>query len=311
MSRSGLTAASAAALLLAAAAGAVLVGTVLAQVPVDECGPVDLDPDSYQRTVDGDTPARIVVDVANGGAVGGTAWVNASNPSGWTVDVTPASFPLNGSETREAQVTATPADADPDDSPFQLAISSDLVCSAGGLGSPGSASDEEEVELQLQGAPSSSGGPDGGASGPVSGGPGMGLVVLGSVAVLSVVGYPVVRRRTQAHAEASTPGSVQRIPPGSGGSFPVVVRNAGGKAGVFELELEGLPADWSGFLALPSLELEPGEEETVQVLVRPPDDAGSADRAMVRVRVSPDGGGDAEVVELTAQVNPETVEPGG
>lgn len=285
--------------LLLAAAAAGLVGGTVAQV--SECGPLSVDPNSDERTVSEGAAARIVVDVTNEGVVGGSTWVNASAPTGWSTDVDPSSFSLGGQETRSVEVTAQDEGASSDGSPDELTIQADLVCQAGDLGSSGSASAEDTVELQVASTSSSS---DGGN--PLTGAPGMGLALVGAVAVISVVGYPMVRARQRPAAAIEAVQDVQPVNPGDGVSFPVTIRNDGGTASSFEVELEDVSEGWSGFVARASIDLEPGEEEGVDVLVRAPGSAGPGDQGTIRVRAQPVGEdgepGKADVVELRAHV---------
>lgn len=288
-----------AALLLAAAAAGFVGGTV---AQVSECGPVSLATDDGERKVSEGSTVRIAVDVTNDGALPGEAWVNATSPAGWTADVEPSSFSLGARETRTVEVTARDEGASEDGSPYELGIEADLVCTAGQVGSPGSASTEETVDLELA---STSGGSDGGGN-PLTSAPGMGLALVGAVAILSVVGYPVVRARRRPAAEVEAVQSVLPVTAGEGVSFGVTVRNDGGTASSFDVELEDIPEGWSGFVARASIDLEPREEESVDVLVRSPEGAQPGDQGKVRVRAQPrseDGEpGKADVATLSANV---------
>lgn len=289
--------------LLLAVAAAGLLGVVTAQVG-DDCGPISLDPSSSSRQVDGNGLARIPVDVTNEGAVGGTAWVNVSSGPGWSTDVQPGSFTLNATETKQVEVTAGPVEEDAAQ-PFDLGITGELNCQVAGMGTGGSASTEESVSLQLQSASSG----EGGSGNPVTDNPVMGLMLVGAVAILTVVGYPIIRKRAGPSVEISTPEPAKHVAPDKGVSFPVVVRNTGREAGTFDVTLEDVGDDWSGFLAVPDVTLDAGEERTVRVLVRPPGNPASGARTTFRVRAAPEDGGDGEVVELAAHVNGATSPP--
>lgn len=291
-----------AALVLATTAAAGLLGSATAQV--EDCGPVSLSPDAYERTVSGDgDSASIQLDVSNDGALGGTTWVNASGAPGWTTSVDPSSFELNAAETRQVDVVAIPTSgADADSSPYELALRAELDCTVSGLGSAGSSAAEETIDLEIQGSSGGSGA-QGDGGGPIMGGPGLGYVLVGAVAVLSVVGYPVVRRRNRAAAGLEAIHPVQSTSPGEGISFTVGVTNTGGREGTVDLELEEVPEGWSGFLARPAVELEPGASTPVDVLLRPVEPEGAAPEATVVLRALPEGrerGGDS--VELTAHL---------
>lgn len=292
-----------AALVLATTAAAGLLGSATAQVDDYDCGPVSLASDAYERTISGDgDSASIQLDVSNDGALGGTAWVNATGAPGWTTAVEPASFELGAAETRQVDVVASPtSDVDAESSPYELALRAELDCTVGELGSAGSAAAEETIDLAIQGSSGGSGTQNGG--GPLTGGPGLGYVLVGAVAVLSVVGYPVVRRRNRAAADLEAIHPIQSTNPREGISFTVGVTNTGGREGTVDLDLEGVPEGWSGFLARPRVDLEPGASTPVDVLLRPVDPDGAAREATVVLRALPEGrerGGDT--VELTAHL---------
>lgn len=300
---------AATALLLAAAAGLGALGAAVAQDQVQECGPVSLSPDSYERTVAEGGSAEIVLEVANDGAVGGQVWVNATPASGWTVDVDPASFALGAAETKEATLTASPSDASAG-SPYEMGVSADLECTVDTVGqSAGSDRAEETLSLQLQGG--DSGGESSGASAwtsPVTSAPGMGLLILGSVAVLSVVGYPRLqqRRRSRDAPSVTAPQPAKRVEPGRGVTFPVNLANPSGEPANYDLEVGEVPPAWSAFVAVPEAEVAPGEEEAVEVLLRAPGDAEPGDGARVTLRVRPQGADGADAtVDLTAHVTPD------
>lgn len=290
---------AAVALLLAAAAGLGLLGAATAQV--QDCGPVSLSPKSYDRTVEEGGAAEILADVTNEGPVGGQVWVNVTPAQGWAVDVEPATFVLNATETKQATLTATPTGAS-SSSPYEMAVSAELDCSVPGVGAAGSDRAEETISLQVESSGSGGGGSTG--SNPVTSGPGMGLLILGSVALLSVVGYPMVRRRRRAAVVARAPQPAKRIEPGRGVTFQVEVENPSDEPATYDLELAGIPADWSGFLAQPALEVGAGGEGAVEVLVRAPGEAAPGEGAQVTVRVARHGGGE-ETVDLTAHVTPD------
>lgn len=272
-------------LLLAAAAGTLAVaGAAVAQI--EECGPLGLAPDARERTVSGDEDATITLDVSNGGALGGTAWVNASGAPGWSTAVEPGRFSLDARETRQVDVVATPTNADEEASPFELSLQVELDCSVSEVTTAGSAAARETIDLELQDDGS---GALGGMAGPAMSGPGMGYVLVGAVAVLSVVGYPVVRRRTRAAARLEARRPSQATSPGKGISFETVVTNTGGRPGTIHLELEDVPQGWSGFLARSSVDLEAGESRTVDVLLRTVDEETATREATVRVRARPGG----------------------
>lgn len=289
------------ALLVVAAALGGVVGAGLGQ-QVQECGPVGLEPADRERTVSGGESARILVDVTNEGAVPGTAWVNATAAPGWATSVEPSSLYLNATETKEAEVQASPAEgADESRSPYELTLTAELECSVEGFGAAGSDSTEETVDIQLQGA-SGSGSSDGGS--PLTTLPGVGLLLVGAVAILGVVGYPMVRSRTRDWVDAGSPEPVKTVAAGEGVAFPLVVENVGDEAGTADLEIEAVPEGWSGFIAVPSVEVEPGTEETVEVLLRAPQETKGTNGASVLVHVQPaEAELEATLVELTARLD--------
>lgn len=294
------TLAVSAAFLLAATAAAGVMGVATAQI--EECGPVSLEPDAYERTVHGGDSATITFDVTNDGAVGGTAWVNVSGAPGWSTEVEPSSFPLNATQTQSVDVVATPTPgADAESSPFQLDVQAELDCSVSGVASAGSSSAKQTIDLALEPGP---GGAQGSGDGnPVMSGPGVGYVLVGAVAVLSVVGYPVMRRRNRAGVGLEAPRPARSVAPEEGVSFQVNVTNTGGRPGTIHLDLEDVPEGWSGFLARPSVDLQPDESAGVDVLLRPVDVEGVPDRATVRVRARPDGREkDSDVVDLNVHL---------
>jgi hypothetical protein len=301
MSRAGPSLA-AVAVLAVAAAGLGVLGSAVAQV--EDCGPVSLSPGSYDREVSEGGAATIVADVTNDGPVGGQAWVNATPAQGWSVDVEPATFVLNATETKQATLTATPTGSTSSSSPYEMAVTAELDCSVAGVGSAGTARTEETISLTVQ-DPGDGSGSASGSSSPLLSGPGLGLVLLGSVALLSVVGYPVVRRRRRGRAvEASVDDPVKRVGAGKGVTFRVDLGNPGDEARTYDVELVDVPDAWSGFVAVPEARVEPGASQGVEVLVRAPESGTPGDRGQVRIEVRRQGGA-AETFEFAAHVSPE------
>ncbi len=76
------------------------------------------------------------------------------------------------------------------------------------------------------------------------------------------------------------------LPPGKGGQFPLVVANRRREPDGVILAVTDVPAGWSAHLAVDEIDLEPREERSLWVMVRPPPNARPGDAAALTVRAT-------------------------
>lgn len=89
------------------------------------------------------------------------------------------------------------------------------------------------------------------------------LALAGGVAVLGV--------RRLRRGVALVPTARERpVAPGKSAKYTFVVENRRGRPGRYHLLASGLPEGWTIHLALPEVDLEPGEEKTLWAIVRAP-----------------------------------------
>ncbi len=111
------------------------------------------------------------------------------------------------------------------------------------------------------------------------------FLVLASVSALTI-GVIILGIRRLRRGVAVTCASPERlVAPGKSAKFEIVVNNRRGKPQRFELAALGIPPAWQAHLALDEVDLEPGEEKTLWVLIKAPPNAHAGDEATVTLRL--------------------------
>ncbi len=107
-------------------------------------------------------------------------------------------------------------------------------------------------------------------------------VVLGAVGV-TLAAILVSRRPTSAGVFLECGESSKEVAPGRGTSFPVRIRNDGRSKDLVSLTTSPVPQGWDTFLPIVDVPLEAGDEQTIWISVKSPDDARDGDHVVVKV----------------------------
>ena len=99
--------------------------------------------------------------------------------------------------------------------------------------------------------------------------------------------------------------SERAIEPGKSAKFTFTVHNRRGKPATYALAGLGLPDGWSLHLALPQVDVEPGEEKTLWAIVRAPPTVAPGDTVPFTIRLQgARGPRDGGIAQFVARVEP-------
>lgn len=130
-------------------------------------------------------------------------------------------------------------------------------------------------------------------------------IVLGAFAVLAAGVAILGVRRLRRGVALSSPVPVRPVAPGKSVKFTYVVENRRGKPQSFRVLHEGLPEGWGLHLALPQVELEPGEEKQLWAILKAPAQASLGQEVPVTLRLVDAEGREATRGTLHARVEAE------
>lgn len=222
---------------------------------------------------------------------GGTVTFASDATGGWTVAAEPITLAgaTPGQASRAPASARVTAPAAPASNSTRITLTATLAC-GGPLGGTATQSVTLNPTIAGPGAPL---GPGEGGVGPSPLLLGLGVVVLvaAAAAAMALRGRGLDIRSAEPRRD---------VPPGGGASFPVTVTNRGRSAVDAVLEVGELPAGWKLVAPPQGWRLEPGQSETVQVLLRSPDDAKPGDAAIVEVRARAAEGKRVAQTELQA-----------
>lgn len=131
-------------------------------------------------------------------------------------------------------------------------------------------------------------------------------LMLGAFAVLAL-GVAALGIRRLRHSVGISPTQRERpVQAGKSVKFTLVVENRRGKPGRYRFAAERIPEGWTAHLALDEVELEPGEEKTLWVILKAPPQAPPGADATVTLRLTaPNGeGASTHVVARVAEPEP-------
>lgn len=103
-------------------------------------------------------------------------------------------------------------------------------------------------------------------------GPYIWVVLLGFVAAV-VLALSLMAANRRVAVRLSSPEAEQAIQAGGRGAFPLRVHNITRQADTVFLRASPLPEGWAAYLPTPQLDLDPGQQEEVSVVVIPPKEA--------------------------------------
>lgn len=127
-------------------------------------------------------------------------------------------------------------------------------------------------------------------------------IVLGAVGVM-LAAILMSRRRTGGGVVLECSESNKQVAPGRGTSFPVRLRNEGHGKDIVSLTTSPVPQGWDTFLPIVDVPLEAGDEQTVWISVKSPEDARDGDHIVVKVYArSSSAAGEQASLDLTVTV---------
>jgi uncharacterized membrane protein len=137
-------------------------------------------------------------------------------------------------------------------------------------------------------------------------------IALGAVGLLLATAV-LARRKPGAAIAMECREPSKEVQAGRGTSFPVRIANEGRARDLVGLTTSPVPRGWDTFLPVVDVPLEPGEEQTVWISVKSPEDARPGDHIAVKVfaRSSAAGGEQASIDLLTTVRGGENVWGGG
>ncbi|MCA1813529.1 MAG: hypothetical protein LC624_06215 [Halobacteriales archaeon] len=232
--------------------------------------------------------AQFNLTVTDTSAFPARADVNLSAPSGgWQAQITPATSQVqaSGNAVFAIAVVAPRTTTLP---VLNLAIATRLTCQdpvlGNAIGGPATASNTLGLSL----ATSGTGQPGGGNPASLAASAeSLGLLIILLAAAVIVAIALLLQKRGGVRLTATEPH--RDMPPGGGASFPVLVHNRTDRAARVELHASDPPEGWRVLLPPSALELGPGEERTVQVVVRSPANAQPPTGAQVDVEARTQG----------------------
>lgn len=128
-------------------------------------------------------------------------------------------------------------------------------------------------------------------------------LVLGAFAVLASGVAILGARRLRRGVSVTVSPEEKPVEPGKSAKFTVTVHNRRGKPQRLTFLATGVPEGWTTHLALEDVELEPGEEKALWVLLKAPPAAIAGTVAEVALRLeSPRGAGESVATRVRARV---------
>lgn len=107
-------------------------------------------------------------------------------------------------------------------------------------------------------------------------------VVLAALGV-TLAAILISRKPASAGVELECGESSKEVAPGRGTSFPVKIRNEGRSKDLVSLTTSPVPQGWDTFLPIVDVPLEAGDEQTIWISVKSPEDARDGDHVAVKV----------------------------
>ncbi len=135
-----------------------------------------------------------------------------------------------------------------------------------------------------------------------------GLILGGGLLFVAVMLIPLLAKKRRGGILATCPEPLKLLKPGHGVNFPIQIANRGKNPLRATFTVEGEPAGWTAFMAMPDIQLAAGEMRSVWLMVRAPQTAALGDvanftlivqtatdeRLSVRVRAEVDGAAPTE-----------------
>lgn len=219
------------------------------------------------------------------------ATVTTTAPAGWSATAAQRELTL-GPRNVSVDVLAITAPTRGAGAPSgNITLLVTFVCTTGAIQTSASTSSTLEVRIEEFSAP-------------------WPIVLTGFLAL--IVGVTLLGVRRLRRGVALTPTQPERpVEPGKSVKFTLLIENRRGKPQKLKFAPGPIPAGWSIHLALSEVDLEPGEEKSLWVILRAPATATPGEEVSVDLRLdSPRGGPrDGAVATIKARVTKEEAQP--
>jgi hypothetical protein len=247
------------------------------------CGPLEVTVAQASAAVAPGASTTLTVTVANTGNANAAVVVAASVASaGWRVSPEQADAVVNGGQSAPFEFTASAAEGAASQATVNFVA--EASCQAGPLTCP------TGQQFCRTSAPASAGltlaQPEGFRI------PGLTdldvpleYLVGGLLLLAAAVLLPLLTKRRRGGFVATCPEPLKLLRAGQGVSFPIEVTNRSKSALTVTFDVGKVPDGWSAFMAMPELQVAPGEKRSLWLMVRAPAVAATGARADVSLRV--------------------------
>lgn len=220
----------------------------------------------------------------NGRNVDGVrATVTTTAPAGWSATAAQRELTLQPNDAQVDVLAVTAPNRGSGQRAGNITLLVTFVCSNGEIQTTASTTENVPVEISPLSVPWP--------------------IVLGAFALLAGGVGALALRRLRRGVSLSVAAPEREVEPGKSVKFTLHLHNHRGRPERFTFLATGLPEGWTAHLALVDVELEPGEEKTLWVILKAPADApvGSTVEASLRLE-SPRGARESTGVRVRAKV---------